>query len=79
MNTTTSANNQLASIDPLTGEIVGQVSITSAEALSMMVERAHQAQTAWGVKNISERSYIVRKAYEKLMEVEEELSELISR
>ena len=50
MNTTTSANNQLASIDPLTGEIVGQVSITSAEALSMMVERAHQAQIAWGCK-----------------------------
>jgi len=79
MHTISSSSDPLVSIDPLTGEAVGQVTITSTEALAMMVKRAHQAQSAWGAKKITERREIIHQAYNQLKSVESELSELISR
>jgi len=69
----------LASHDPATGELIGEVPVTSAAAMKDVVARAHAAGKEWRRKPMAERVQILEKAYAQLEPELDDLAELLSR
>lgn len=69
----------LESVDPATGEVVGRVPVTSAEAIPLAVHRAKVAQRSWSGMTLAQRVSILRSAVERLTQRSEAIADLISR
>ncbi len=68
----------LDSVDPATGELVGQVPITPVEAIPAIVARAHAAQAHWQALGAAGRVACLRPVGPRLLEQAEELGRLIT-
>ncbi|MCI0365232.1 MAG: aldehyde dehydrogenase family protein [Phycisphaerales bacterium] len=69
----------LQSIDPATGEIVGEVPLTPVDEIRVVVDRAHAAQKAWSRLPLSQRAELIKPLSEKLLARADELALLITR
>lgn len=69
----------LASIDPATGETVGEVTVTPVLAIPGLVARARAAQPAWAALGAEGRLQVLRSVGERLVAAAPELGRLISR
>jgi betaine-aldehyde dehydrogenase len=70
---------QFASLNPATGEILGYVTLATAEHIDAAVVAASAAQARWGVLPGAERAKILRRAAHLLRERNQELAELETR
>ena len=75
----TTATVTLASIDPATGEIVGEVPITPPEEIAAVVARARAAQPAWDALGLEGRADTLARAAEILSGRVEAHARLITR
>ena len=71
--------SMLVSYDPINQEALGEVPITTAEQMPVIVQRAKNAQKAWAALSLNERHQKVILAYEQLVKVQESLTLLISK
>ena len=69
----------LSSLDPATGEVVGEVEVTPVDEIPAIVARAKAAQEGWGRLDIQERIEHLTPAAEALSARTEELGELVTR
>ncbi|MEM7260906.1 MAG: aldehyde dehydrogenase family protein, partial [Planctomycetota bacterium] len=69
----------LSSFNPSTGELVGEVPVTAADAVSNVVERARQALPEWRAMSPSERAAVLAPAGARLAERADELGNLLTR
>jgi betaine-aldehyde dehydrogenase len=67
---------RFASINPATGEILGQVTVSGAAQVNAAVAAAVQAQTIWAAKTSAERGRILRRTADLLRSRNEELAVL---
>ena len=67
---------RFASINPATGEILGQFTVSGAAQVNAAVAAAAQAQTIWAAKTAAERGRILRRTADLLRSRNEELAEL---
>lgn len=72
-------DTKLQSIDPSSGELLGDVHITPLESVAQVVSDARTARNDWGKIAIDERIYIIQKAYAAVENKMMELAELLSR
>jgi len=70
---------QLVSIDPANGEVVGSVARTPIEAIPRLVFQAHEAQRGWGALTHAQRADVLRPAAARLKAEARRLGELASR
>ena len=70
---------QLVSIDPANGEVVGSVARTPIEAIPRLVFQAHEAQRGWGALTHAQRADVLRPATARLKAEARRLGELASR
>ena len=69
----------LRSINPATGEVVGEVPLTPADSVQDVVNRARAAQVAWADMGLEGRAAILAKAADVLTERSAAHAELITR
>ncbi|MFK7961664.1 MAG: aldehyde dehydrogenase [Phycisphaerales bacterium] len=69
----------LTSINPATGEAVGQVPVTAPADIAAVVARARAAQAAWSELTPAERADRLRPAGEALAAAADEIGELLTR
>jgi succinate-semialdehyde dehydrogenase/glutarate-semialdehyde dehydrogenase len=69
----------LTSLDPATGDAVGEVTITPADQVQDVVDAARTAQPAWGALGIEGRARVLERAATVLAERAEQHAELITR
>ncbi len=69
----------LASLDPATGEVVGEVPVTPAADIAGIVDEAREAAAQWRALTHQERAGRLTLAGEALVERSEELGTLLSR
>jgi len=69
----------LRSLDPATGDVVGELTITPPESIPRVVERARAAQPAWRDLGASGRAAVLAPLAERLRAAEVELARLIHR
>jgi betaine-aldehyde dehydrogenase len=67
---------RFASINPATGEILGQFTVSGAAQVNAAVAAAVRAQTIWAAKTSAERGRILRRTADLLRSRNEELAEL---
>ena len=67
---------RFASINPATGEILGQFTVSGAAQVNAAVTAAAQAQTIWAAKTAAERGRILRRTADLLRSRNEELAQL---
>ncbi len=67
---------RFASINPATGEILGQFTVSGAAQVNAAVAAAVQAQAIWAAKTSAERGRILRRTADLLRSRNEELAEL---
>jgi len=67
---------RFASINPATGEVLGQVTVSGAAQVNAAVAAAVQAQALWAAKTSAERGRILRRTADLLRSRNEELAEL---
>ena len=79
MQTPLAAATTLVSIDPSSGEAVGEVAVTPPAAIPAIVARAREAQRAWGARTHAERADLLRPAADRLKAEARRLGELASR
>jgi betaine-aldehyde dehydrogenase len=70
---------RFASINPATGEILGQFTVSGAAQVNAAVAAAAQAQTVWAAMTGAERGRILRRTADLLRSRNEELAELETR
>jgi betaine-aldehyde dehydrogenase len=70
------AGQRFASINPATGEILGQFTVSGAAQVDAAVAAAVQAQTIWAAMTGAERGRILRRTADLLRSHNEELAEL---
>ena len=71
--------DMLESLNPSTGEVVGELPVTPAEAIPEIVATARVAWLEWREVPLAERVARIAEAGPKLVERSEELGELLSR
>jgi succinate-semialdehyde dehydrogenase/glutarate-semialdehyde dehydrogenase len=71
--------SEIVSHDPATGKVVGRAPLCSPLEVTNAVNRAHVAQSAWAKTSFKDRSRIVLKMRELLLEEMDEVAALISR
>jgi acyl-CoA reductase-like NAD-dependent aldehyde dehydrogenase len=71
-------NDWLASIDPATGEEVGRVRVTPPERVAAVVQRAREAQPAWGAAPVRDRAQLMLRAARVLYARMDEVARRIS-
>ena len=76
---TTAACPALASINPATGEVVGEVPVTPVDEVDGLVARARAAQPAWAALGIDERVRLLSQAGPALEERVEEIGRIITQ
>src|SRR5688500_9801099 len=69
----------LKSIDPSTGEIVGQVPLTSIDEIPSIVERGRGAQKGWARVSLQQRADAIRPTAANLLGRVDQLALLITR
>ncbi|MFN0059609.1 MAG: aldehyde dehydrogenase family protein [Planctomycetota bacterium] len=69
----------LASIDPATGEVVGEVPVTTVAEIASVVARARAACGRWRGETARARAELLRPAGQRLIERADELGRLITR
>ncbi|MFQ5654697.1 MAG: aldehyde dehydrogenase family protein [Planctomycetota bacterium] len=74
-----SAGKHLQSLNPATGEVVGEVPVAPAEEIVRRVAAAREAQGSWGRLPVEERRAALLPAAEKLIEQRESLGDLLTR
>lgn len=70
---------EIISRDPVTGEEIGRVALTTPEEVARAVDRARAAQNAWAAKSFRERRRIVMNARKIILRELEEIALLVSR
>ncbi|WP_226632214.1 NAD-dependent succinate-semialdehyde dehydrogenase [Novosphingobium profundi] len=65
--------------NPGTGEVMGTVPKMGSDETSRAIDAAEAALPAWRAKTAGERSKILRKLYELMMDAQDDLGELLSR
>ena len=76
---TTVLSEKLRSLNPATGEVVGEVAVTPPEEIPAAVEVARVAQTAWGRLSLEQRVKLMKPAGAKLAELSHEIGALLTR
>jgi succinate-semialdehyde dehydrogenase/glutarate-semialdehyde dehydrogenase len=66
-----------AVLDPATGEQLTQVPDMGAEDCSLAIEAANDAQAAWAARTAKDRSLILRRWYDLVLENQQDLATLI--
>ena len=69
----------LVSIDPATGEPVGEIETTSVDRIPQMVRDARLAQRSWGGMTLDQRAEILKSAAPRLIEEATRIGELLTR
>ena len=69
----------IVSIDPATGEAVGEVEVTPIDRLPQMVRDARMAQRSWGGMTLEQRADILKSAVPRLTEEATRIGELLTR
>src|SRR5271156_5061689 len=69
----------IKSYAPATGELLGEVPVTSRDEIAAVVARAHRAQAAWAVLPIEERCERLLRFRDAIAERATELVDLLSR
>ena len=69
----------LRSINPATGEVVGEVSVTPSDEVQTAVDHARAAQPAWGALGLEGRAATLEKTAEIFAERVQEHGELITK
>lgn len=72
------ASNTFDVINPSTGDVVASVPDMGADETNKAIEAAHAAFPAWAAKTAKERSQILRKWYELILENKEDLGAIMS-
>ena len=75
----TTATASLHSINPATGETVGDVSVTNSADIPAIVAAARAAQPAWAAVTPAERAEILKPAGQSLLDDAADLGELLTR
>ena len=78
-NRQTPSVSKLVSLNPATGEPVGEVPVTSPEEIERCVERARDAQPAWAEMGIAGRGEAWLKIGEEIVKRAPQLAELLTR
>ncbi len=73
------AAGRLRSRNPATGEVVGEVKISSEQEILKAVETARRAFAVWGGLRLDERLQLVERFHSVLLRRADELAELITR
>jgi succinate-semialdehyde dehydrogenase/glutarate-semialdehyde dehydrogenase len=71
--------NRIVSVNPSTGEVLGEVPDLSAAEVKAAVERARAAQRSWGALPVSERAHRMKRLRDLIIQRAPELCDLISR
>ncbi|MCP4835597.1 MAG: aldehyde dehydrogenase [Phycisphaera sp.] len=69
----------LVSIDPASGEPVGEITVTPTELIPQMVRDARSAQRSWGAMTLEQRAEILKSAVPRLAEEATRIGELLTR
>lgn len=69
----------LQSLNPATGECVGEVAITPITDIAATVERAREAQHGWQEMGLEARGQLIRKAAKAFIDRAEELGTLLTK
>ncbi len=73
------SKSSLSSLNPATGELVGEVPVTPASEVPAVVARAKAAQAAWSDMGLSARAELLAQGCKALAEKAPELGELLTR
>lgn len=72
-------SEMLESLNPATGDVVGEVPMTAADSISNVVKQAKAANEAWKRLSLQNRASLLKKAGEVLVRDAESLGELLSK
>ena len=75
---TVAVKGKLQSLNPSTGEVVGEVPIVPVEEIEEIVARARRAQTQWKRLSLEERGQKLEAAGKKLVDRSQELGKLLT-
>jgi benzaldehyde dehydrogenase (NAD) len=76
---TAGAGEEIASIEPATGEVLGRVGSATAADVHKATERAVQAQVEWAALRYDERAAVLRRAARLFEEHQEEIATWVMR
>lgn len=71
-------NSQFDVTNPANGEVIAKVSNVGAAQTQQAIDAAEKALPAWRAKSAKERSQILNKWFQLMMENQKELAELLS-
>lgn len=69
----------IVSIDPATGEPVGEIEVTPVDRVPQMVRDARLAQRGWGAMTLDQRADILKSAVPRMTEEATRIGELLTR
>lgn len=69
----------IAVTDPTTGDVIGEIDVTTPEQIADMVERARAAQMAWGALTPRDRGLLLSRWRDLLWERQEEAIRILRR
>ncbi len=69
----------LRSLDPATGETVGEAQCATSEDVAAAVERARRAQRDWSARSVRERARLIRRFADLLYRARADVARLITR
>jgi acyl-CoA reductase-like NAD-dependent aldehyde dehydrogenase len=72
-------HNKLKSYDPSNGKLIDEVSLTTIESISSIVEESKQAQVLWSQLSIDHRIEYIIKASKRLQRRQEAIGTLLSK
>ncbi len=70
---------KLRSLDPATGELVGEFACTGADEVRAAVARAREAQRDWAAADVRRRARLIRRFGELLFDHKQEVARLVTR
>ena len=79
MSTAADITTRFSSINPANGQVVGEITPTTLEAIPELVAKAKRAQVAWGALTASARADILRPVADRLKAESKRLGDLASR
>jgi succinate-semialdehyde dehydrogenase/glutarate-semialdehyde dehydrogenase len=73
------SENQVETINPATEEVVKTFTQQSAEEVSRLIDKAHEAHLKWREKSLEERGKIIKQIAKKLEEHKDDLAEMMAK
>ncbi len=73
-----SAKNTVDVINPFDGECIGHIPVMSTEDVNQAIDAAEAAQKDWAAKTAAERSQILRRWFELMMDNQDDLAKLMT-